>query len=188
MIILTTFKEWEDSIRGREVALLTESNRMYDAFDERIQMCRDQSDFVAYIYIANYESHVGIDPQLATKLFKMNRDSIEQVLDTRQGADVDVIFIPDGTLPYHKETFPYVKFLLNETNVDYTKDSHAYVRAVYGMSCYLNYMWREPIKYIALCPFAMLYNFYIKRMFDVHGIKVEYPCGITDNLIIKKYK
>ena len=49
-------------------------------------------------------------------------------------------------------------------------------------------MWKEPVKYIALCPYAMFYNLYAKRIMELHGIKVEYPCGITEKEILGKIK
>lgn len=190
MKLITTFKEWEQNIKGKDVAFFVENNRMYHAFDERLQMCRENAEFVAYMFTPYYERLVGIDSQTAKKLFKKSRNTKEEVLETRGNADVDLIFIPDENqeLPYQDETLPYARSLIQKIDAPYELDSPSYIRATYGTSYYLSHMWKTPVKYIALCPYEMLYNLYIKRIMELHGITVEYPCGITEDSIKLKEK
>lgn len=187
-MIIRTFKEWEYSIKGKDAAFFVENNRMYHAFDERLKMCRDNADFVAYIFTPNYEELVDIEPELASQLFRKSRDNIDKVLDVRGNADVDLIFIPNKNevLPYRNKTFSYAQKLIRKIGLPFDKNSHAYIRATYGTSYYLSHMWKEPVKYVALCPYAMLYNLYAKRIMELHGTKVEYPCGITEEDILNE--
>lgn len=179
-LVITTFKEWEESIAEKHVAFFMENNRMYHAFDERLQMCRDNAPFVAYIYTPNYEKLVGIPDEVAAQLFKKSRNTKEEALAKRGDANVDLIFIPDPDqrLPYQAETLPYARKLIKEIPYKQDMDWRSYTRATYGMSCYMSHFWAEPVNYIALCPYAMLYNLCVKEMLRLLGVDAGVPTDL----------
>lgn len=178
--VITTFKEWEENIAEKHVAFFVENNRMYHAFDERLQMCRNNAPFVAYIFTPNYERLVGIPDHIAAELFAKSRDTKEQVLEKRRDADVDLIFIPDPdeVLPYQEHTLPEAKKLITEIPYKKDMDWHSYLRATYGVSYYMAHFWAEPVNYIALCPYAMLYNLCTKEMLRLLGVDAGVPTDL----------
>jgi len=179
---------YEQHAMGKTVGLIGESNRLYpdEVHDKRIEQLKSKVDITIYSFNPMYENWVGVNPELAIKLYgKKHKDSVIHVIEKRSHT-ADFTFITPDYIPDKDNVTKWI--YENAPLIDelHQIDTYSYIRGIYATTAYLSYIWKTKVDYIVSCPWELPYNIICHRLVNKFGVPFDFISGMKERKMLEQ--